>query len=98
MNEAVHEAALVCVPSLWSAPAEGALIKSRAVARAVAVVRNDTALASELPDELVLKLSPDRQRLPGNWRMRCQRIPAVASQPSFGQDGRWNESQMGNLG
>ena len=59
LDRAVHEAALVCVPSLWSAPAEGALIKSLAVARAVAVVRNDTALASELPDELVLKLSPD---------------------------------------
>ena len=59
LDRAVQEAALVCVPSLWSAPAEGALIKSLAVARAVAVVRNDTALASELPDGLVLKLSPD---------------------------------------
>lgn len=59
MNEAVYEAALVCVPSLWSAPAEGALIKSLVVGRAVAVVQNDTALASELPDGLVLKLSPD---------------------------------------
>jgi hypothetical protein len=25
------------------------------------------------------------------------RIPVVAFQSSFGQDGRWNESQMGNL-
>ncbi len=32
---------------------------------------------------------------PGCWRSR---IPVLVSQPSFGQDGRWSESQMGNLG
>ncbi len=33
LDRAVHEVVLVCVPPLWSAPAEGALVKRLAVAR-----------------------------------------------------------------
>ena len=47
----------VIVPSLWSAPIEGALIKSIACAKAVVVVNNSTSFCDELPGEMVLKLS-----------------------------------------
>lgn len=47
----------VAVPSLWSAPTEGALVKSIACARAVVVVNNPTSYCDELPDGLVFKLS-----------------------------------------
>jgi hypothetical protein len=46
----------VIVPSLWSAPIEGALVKSIACARAVAVVNNATSFCSELPEGLILRL------------------------------------------
>lgn len=62
LREAVQEAAVVLVPSLWSAPIEGALVKSIALARAVAVVENDGAFASDLPDGLCLVLPPDPER------------------------------------
>lgn len=66
----------VIVPSLWSAPIEGALVKSIACARAVVVVNNPTSYCDELPDGLVLKLSatPDaaaaglRNAVESDWR------------------------------
>jgi hypothetical protein len=59
LGEAVRDAALVLVPSLWSAPIEGALVKSIALARAVAVVENEGAFASDLPEGLCLVLPAD---------------------------------------
>jgi hypothetical protein len=56
LAEAARSASVVLVPSLWSAPVEGALLKSIAVSRAVAVVENSTAYAAELPHDLVLTL------------------------------------------
>ena len=47
---------MTVVPSLWSAPIEGALVKSIAISRATAVVDNPSAFAAELPDNLILKL------------------------------------------
>ena len=83
----------MCVPSLWSAPAEGALVKSLAVGRAVAVVRNDTALASELPDELVLKLSPD----PAAAARQLAQAVARGWVPDPGMRARWlREFRGGN--
>lgn len=59
LAEAVRRAPLVLVPSLWSAPIEGALVKSLAWARRVGVVDIDTPFAAELPDDLVLRLAPE---------------------------------------
>lgn len=52
----IRSSRYVAVPSLWSAPIEGALVKSIACARAVLVVDNKTSFSDELPDGLVLKL------------------------------------------
>jgi hypothetical protein len=55
----VASAAVVLVPSLWSATMEGALLKSIIAARAVGVVDEPTAYSSELPTGLVLRLAGD---------------------------------------
>ncbi|MBN1999836.1 hypothetical protein JW935_19930 [candidate division KSB1 bacterium] len=59
LAEAVKRARCVLVPSLWSAPIEGALVKSIVTGSAVAVVDEPTAFAQELPGQLVLKLPQD---------------------------------------
>jgi len=56
LAQAVQQAKVVLVPSLWSAPIEGALIKSLILNRSVAVVKNSTAFSAELPEQLVLYL------------------------------------------
>ncbi len=56
LAEAVKKAKMVLVPSLWSAPIEGALLKSIIFGRSVAVVDEMTAFANELPDGLILRL------------------------------------------
>jgi len=48
---------LVLCPSLWSAPIEGALIKSLLFNGNVAVVNTDYSFASQIPDDTVLKLN-----------------------------------------
>jgi hypothetical protein len=62
LAEAIRSAKIVAVPSLWSASIEGALVKSLATGRAVAVVENESAFSSELPDELILRLPADRAK------------------------------------
>jgi len=59
LEAAVRAAPVVLVPSLWSAPVEGALIKSIALARSVAVVDTSSAFSHELPAEVVARLDPD---------------------------------------
>ena len=59
LEDAVSGARVVANPSLWSAPIEGALVKSLAVAQAVAIAANDTAFGHELPPGLVLCLPVD---------------------------------------
>jgi hypothetical protein len=56
LAEQVQAAALCLVPSLWTSPIEGALVKSIAHAKATAVVAVPNGFASELPDGLVLRL------------------------------------------
>ncbi len=58
----VQEAKMVLVPSLWSGPIEGALIKSILLARAVGVADEPTTYASEIPDDVVLRLSRDPKK------------------------------------
>jgi hypothetical protein len=59
LREAIESAWCTAVPSLWSAPVEGALVKSLAVAARVAVVENDTSFSAEIPDDLVIRLPRD---------------------------------------
>ena len=47
----------VAVPSLWSAPIEGSLVKSIVYARGVIVANNETAFCSELPEGLIFVAS-----------------------------------------
>ncbi|MHB8981048.1 hypothetical protein [Thiobacillus sp.] len=76
LREELGRSRFVAVPSLWSAPIEGALVKSIACARAVVVVNNPTSYCDELPDGLVLKLpwTPAaaavelRHAIEGDWR------------------------------
>jgi hypothetical protein len=75
LRDAVCSADIVLVPSLWSAPIEGALVKSIGAARAVAVVDNLTAFSNEIPEGMLLRLpgKPDRaakvlkEALACNW-------------------------------
>lgn len=72
----IRKSKFVAVPSLWSAPIEGALVKSIACGSAVIVVDNPTSYCNELPDGLVLKLPASqsaaglvlREAIKANWR------------------------------
>jgi len=76
LRDALVRSRYVIVPSLWSAPIEGALVKSIASARAVIVVDNPTSFSDELPNGLLVKLSgslPDaaaelRHAIASDWR------------------------------
>lgn len=56
LKNLVQNAALVINPSLWSAPIEGALLKSMAFNKKVAVVKTMYGFVNEIPDHLLLKL------------------------------------------
>ena len=77
LAEQVQAAPLCLVPSLWSAPIEGALVKSIARAPATAVVATPTGFAAELPEGLVLRLPNDpagaAERIRGLWPWRPDR-------------------------
>ncbi|MCF8506728.1 MAG: glycosyltransferase [Caulobacter sp.] len=62
LDDLVRKARFTAVPSLWSAPIEGSLAKSLAVARAVIAVDVPTAFANDLPEGLLARLSPDAGR------------------------------------
>lgn len=64
----IRRSPITCLPSFWSASIEGALIKSIVAAPRVAVARNETAFSSELPAELVLKLSTEPAAAAGQLR------------------------------
>ena len=85
LREAVGASRIVLNPSLWSAPIEGALIKSMMQARAVAVVDEVTAYANEIPGDLVL-------RLPQNIQQAASKIKEAIRQawrPSTLKKGEW---------
>lgn len=52
-------ARMVLCPSLWSAPIESALLKSLYYNGSVAVVDSEYSFQKEIPDELILRLTPD---------------------------------------
>ena len=59
LKDVVESAKLVCVPSLWSAPIEGALLKSIFFNGEVAVVKTKYGFSQEIDNGIVLHLSPD---------------------------------------
>jgi len=71
LAEQVQASPLCLVPSLWTAPIEGALVKSIAHARATAVVADSHGFVGELPDGLVFRLPSDvasaADRLRQHW-------------------------------
>ena len=72
LSEQVCQARMALVPSLWSAPIEGALIKSIAYSPRTAVVREPSAFSSEIPEEIILKLSPDVEEAAGEIKKHQQ--------------------------
>lgn len=62
LDKAIAKAAITLVPSLWSAPIEGAFVKSMMLGRAVAIVDNVDAYPSEIPHGLTLKLPVDTKK------------------------------------
>lgn len=60
--EMCEKAKMVMVPSLWSAPIEGALIKSLATATTVGIQDNETAFQNELTDTMVLRFPNDIEK------------------------------------
>jgi len=58
LRELTQEAALVINPSMWSAPIEGALIKSLAYNQNVATVKTQHGYEREIPDEVGLLRLP----------------------------------------
>ncbi len=59
LKEEIESASLVLCTSIWSAPIEGALLKSIRHNGNVAVYTNQFGFANELPNDIVLKLSTD---------------------------------------
>jgi hypothetical protein len=57
LKDYVEESIITICPSMWSAPIEGALIKSLVHARSVAVVSTEFGFVNEIPGGVVLKLS-----------------------------------------
>lgn len=76
LQQAVEAAPVTLVPSLWSAPVEGALVKSIVVGRAVAAPRVESGYVADLPVGLIRLLdnTPDRSAaqladtLASGWR------------------------------
>ncbi len=88
LREEMAKSRFVIVPSLWSAPIEGALVKSIACAKAVLVVDNPTSYSGELPLGVVLKLNPQTEiaakelmrAIEGDWQPnREERIKWINS-------------------
>lgn len=75
LRDLLGAATATFVPSLWSTPIEGAMVKSIVASQRVAVVQNHSSHQLELPDGLVLRLSGSPQEaapqlaaaLAANW-------------------------------
>jgi hypothetical protein len=59
LHEEVENCRLVLCPSMWSAPIEGALVKSILHNGRVAVFNTEFGYQADLPEDLVIRLSPD---------------------------------------
>ncbi len=56
LAEAVKNAKMVLCPSLWSAPIEGAVVKSLKYNGNLAMINCDYSFAKDIPDDIILKL------------------------------------------
>ncbi|PCI27959.1 MAG: hypothetical protein COB67_07440 [SAR324 cluster bacterium] len=56
----VENARMVINPSLWSAPIEGALLKSMALNKHVVAVKTKYGFVNEIPDEVLFKVSEEQ--------------------------------------
>jgi hypothetical protein len=78
LAEQVQASPLCLVPSLWTAPIEGALVKSIAHSSGTAVVADTHGFVGELPNGLVLRLPGEvaaaADRLRRNWPWRVDRV------------------------
>jgi hypothetical protein len=87
LAEQVQASSLCLVPSLWTAPIEGALVKSIAHAPATAVVADSYGFVGELPEGLVLRLPADvaaaADHLRQCWPWRVDRVVRDAWVRSF---------------
>lgn len=72
LRDQMMKSRFVIVPSLWSAPIEGALVKSIVCAEAVAVVDNATSFCDELPEQIVLKLQARPAAAAEELRRACK--------------------------
>jgi hypothetical protein len=59
LKEILINTKLVCVPSLWSAPIEGALLKSILCNGEVGIIKTKYGFTQEIPDNVLLNLSPN---------------------------------------
>ena len=84
LKQHVIASRFVLVPSLWSSPIEGALVKSLCLAKNVVIVDVPTAFSAELPAGLALKLSPTPTQAATELRAAWQRgvsIPETIRRP-----------------
>ncbi|QYH38977.1 hypothetical protein GYM62_09305 [Algoriphagus sp. NBT04N3] len=58
LRDFIRSSKITVVPSLWSSPVEGSLIKSLYYSKNVAVVDIKTSFVSEIPDTICIKLPP----------------------------------------
>jgi len=79
LAEAVAEADAVLCPSLWSAPVEGALLKSLAANGVVLACPHETSFASELSAGSFIPLLPDRVADAAASLRLVQRDPAAGA-------------------
>jgi len=76
LEGAVREAELVLCPSAWSAPVEGAVLKSMAHNGLVGLIPDATAFAGEVPAEARLDLDPQ------DWDGTAVRLTATLADPA----------------
>lgn len=81
LREAVRRSRATLCPSLWSAPVEGALVKSIIHAPVTAVAATASAFSATIPDSVVLKLSEDP--------LQAARELAASQAPSREERVRW---------
>jgi hypothetical protein len=87
LADAVASAAVTLVPSLWSAPVEGALVKSIVVGRAVAAPAIESGFVADLPPGLVRLLAKSpvmaaeqlRNTLAAGWRPQASTVATWTS-------------------
>lgn len=85
LKEHVIHCRVVLVPSLWSAPVEGSLIKSIFYNGRVAVVDTTFGFHKEIPEQFVCRLTPD-------LRASAEKIrQAIRTPPSKNEARQWSQ-------